>query len=200
MKRTGWDVISGFIPQITRWPLVYSAIYTPRDYNNLLSLRLIEIHVYPFLVVTGPYLRFLRLAYPDRRYRGTRVYLGFTPIALLPLKNRTTPSSTMISFARDLFLEHRYKERDEKFNYVCANNFIIPSFIFIITFSNSSSFIFIVIFLEIFIHLSRFIIHKLSTAIEYWRRFLRKVSSKLSSFPKKLDRFSNQIQVNINIS
>lgn len=80
MKLTGWDVISGFIPQITRWPLVYSAIYTPRDYNNLLSLRLIEIHVYPFLVVTGPYLRFLRLAYPDRRYRGTRVYLGFTPI------------------------------------------------------------------------------------------------------------------------
>lgn len=80
MKRTGWDVISGFIPQITRWPLVYSAIYTPRDYNNLLSLRLIEIHVYPFLVVTGPYLRFLRLAYPDRRYRGIRVYLGFTPI------------------------------------------------------------------------------------------------------------------------
>lgn len=172
MKRTGWDVISGFIPQITRWPLVYSAIYTPRDYNNLLSLRLIEIHVYPFLVVTGPYLRFLRLAYPDRRYRGTRVYLGFTPIALLPLKNRTTPSSTMISFARDLFLEHRYKERDEKFNYVCLKKSPLLSL-----YHNIFGKFYIYPFIQI---------HKSSTVIEYWRRFLRKVSFKLSFFPKKI--------------
>lgn len=105
-------------PDYTVAPRLFG-VYTPRDYNNLLSLRLIEIHVYPFLVVTGPYLRFLRLAYPDPRYRGPE----FTSV-LPRLPSSSSRKSNHALLHHDIFdcfpRDHSWNhiEQDEKFNCV----------------------------------------------------------------------------------
>ena len=162
MKRTGWDVISGFIPQITRWPLVYSAIYTPRDYNNLLSLRLIEIHVYPFLVVTGPYLRFFGWLIQIVDIGGPEFtsVLPRLPFFLSKIEPRL-PLQWYLSLA---ICSWSIDTRNETRNSI---TYALKRVLF---------YLYIIIFLEnfIFIHLSRFINRAqwLNIGEDSWEKFL----------------------------